>query len=266
MRKEEWWQTRYGTPKKAAYYYESHREDLRYTICEVETYLRYFPPINNYQKFWILDGYAGNARHGLELRKRGFPNVISFDYSLSMLEQRKKIMEKDQIDVMPVSADARFLPFPREFFDVYQIPNTSFIGLFSEEEDNERVIEEAYRVLKPGGILIFDLVDSEYALRALRDIKTTNQRNNGITVYTQRKTYQVAEKIFTEFLEQIRRDGQVINEEKIIIRVFRPEEVREMLVKNKFSEIQFVSKAFCFDPDGKILGTRGVRNLYIAKK
>ncbi len=71
------------------------------------------------------------------------------DYSQSVLDIAKKIFANNHHQAEFVSGDARDLPFADNSFDV-----TVSIGLLEHFENVEEIINEQYRVLKPGGAFL----------------------------------------------------------------------------------------------------------------
>lgn len=269
---KKWWVERYQSPRDVAAYLESHRNDLdpKITKFEVDTYLEGISPFIQLERdAKILDGYCGNGRHALEMARRGFHNIIGFDYSFPMVNLAKQQAISEGLKgVSFVRMDARRLAFPSDYFVLYQTHNTSFIGFFDTDEENTMVVQEAYRVLQPGGILIFDLVDRGYALEKLASLHTEIKKD-GFVIETDRETYiDETGRTFTEFTETHKSlsDSNSPITKLVRIRVYSEKEVTQLLQKAGFETIGFYPKAFNYDPEGKTMGTRGVRNLYIAQK
>ena len=102
----------------------------------------------------ILDLACGPGRHSAALKNRGH-TVIGLDYSNSFLT----IAKNRNIAVPFINGDGRALPFIDQSFGSVLICGNSF-GYGSDEE-NERMLQEASRVLKHGGILVFDITDKQ---------------------------------------------------------------------------------------------------------
>jgi len=88
-----------------------------------------------------LDLGCGTGNYTVELYKRGF-DVIGFDASEKMLE----IARRKLPDVKFIKGDAYKLPFPDESFDV-----VLSVTMFEFIHQPEKVVNEIYRILKPGG-------------------------------------------------------------------------------------------------------------------
>lgn len=95
----------------------------------------------------VLDIGCGAGFLTNQLAKEGF-QVTGIDLSLPSLDIAKKSDETKRVSYLKASADA--LPFDAETFDV-----VSALDLLEHVENPQRVIEEAARVLKPGGLFFF---------------------------------------------------------------------------------------------------------------
>ena len=113
------------------------------------------------QKDKILDLCCGQGRHSLELSRRGFQNVEGLDRSHYLIQKAKTQAKKDRLNVKFKEGDARKLPYPADTFDVVLILGNSF-GYFETIQDDKRVLEEIYRVIKPWGRILIDVADGDY--------------------------------------------------------------------------------------------------------
>lgn len=106
----------------------------------------------------ILDIACGTAKL-TELLKKFFPKIMGLDYSFDML----KIAQKRKIGAL-FQADMCQLPFARESFHAALSTHDSVNYLGSENKLMEHLFE-VYRVLKIGGIYLFDLSSEENVLK-----------------------------------------------------------------------------------------------------
>jgi len=118
---------------------------------EKEGYLNSFeqkkllPLLGNIRGKKILDAGAGTGRLAVELAKFPGAKVTALDVSAEMLDRLKK---KNQ-NIECVVGDAENLPFMSGSFDVVL---AAF--LMVHLKDPRRFFDEAYRVLKDGGIFL----------------------------------------------------------------------------------------------------------------
>lgn len=76
--------------------------------------------------------------------------ISSVDSSMNMLQ----VARSKGVDVPQIISDATALPFRDESFDLL----TAFrLFIYLPEKDRVRMLSESHRVLKPGGVLVFDI-------------------------------------------------------------------------------------------------------------
>ena len=109
----------------------------------------------------ILDLCCGQGRHAVPLARAGY-RVAGLDRSVYLLDQARQRADRAGVGVQWVRGDMRRLPWG-ERFDACLNLFTAF-GYFEGEEENQRVLDEVCRVLKPGGRLLLDLSNRDYCL------------------------------------------------------------------------------------------------------
>lgn len=104
----------------------------------------------------ILDISCGTGKHikFLQSRKR---KIIGADLSLAMLKASNKNVAKD---AKLIANDARFIAFKKDSFDAILMLYDS-VNYMLTTRDVERLLLEVYRVIKPGGLFLFDFVTQE---------------------------------------------------------------------------------------------------------
>jgi ubiquinone/menaquinone biosynthesis C-methylase UbiE len=104
----------------------------------------------------ILDCPCGSGRHAIYLNRLGF-NVVGVDINRQMLAFHKELLN-GEFENLPVfeQMDMRSLKFRDSSFDFAVNIFLSF-GFFRTDSDNEKVVKEFYRVIKPGGKLLIHL-------------------------------------------------------------------------------------------------------------
>ena len=109
----------------------------------------------------ILDLCCGQGRHVLELARRDFLNVEGYDRSQYLIRKARTRAQKENLQVRFREGDARKLPYPSDTFDVVTILGNSF-GYFDSTLHDRKVLEEIFRVLKPGGKVFIDAADGDH--------------------------------------------------------------------------------------------------------
>lgn len=97
----------------------------------------------------------------LELTRRGFRNVEGLDRSHYLIQKAKAQAKKESLNIRFREGDARKLQYPPDTFDVVFLVGNSF-GYFETIQDDIRVLKEIFRVLKPRGQLLIDVMNGEY--------------------------------------------------------------------------------------------------------
>lgn len=113
----------------------------------------------------ILDLCCGYGRHAGLLAGKGF-SVAGCDLSPDLLRHFASRIDGLPACPLIVRGDARLLPFRSETFASVFSFFQSF-GYFETPQEDGRILEEAARVLRPGGRLLLDLMNPDYALARL---------------------------------------------------------------------------------------------------
>ncbi len=109
----------------------------------------------------ILDLCCGQGRHSLEFANLGFANTEGLDRSHYLIRKARSDAKKMGLNTRFREGDARRLPYPPDTFDVVMMLGNS-LGFFETVQDDLRVLNEVFRVLKPWGRLLMDVADGEY--------------------------------------------------------------------------------------------------------
>jgi SAM-dependent methyltransferase len=106
----------------------------------------------------LLDLACGEGRHAVELTARGY-GVVGVDYSSAMLTRAAENARARGVKPTFAQGDMRELAFEEAFDGVYSW-DTSF-GYF-DDETNAAILRSIHRALRPGGVLLLDVVNREY--------------------------------------------------------------------------------------------------------
>jgi len=110
----------------------------------------------------VLDLCCGIGRHAIPLAKSGLA-VTCFDHSRTLLEAAQREGIKAGVELQLVAGDMRELPWEEEFDAVINMW-TSF-GYLADDGEHCRVLENVYRVLKPGGKFLIDVPNRDWVAR-----------------------------------------------------------------------------------------------------
>ncbi|MBI3973420.1 MAG: class I SAM-dependent methyltransferase [Chloroflexi bacterium] len=131
----------------------------------------------------ILDLACGHGRHAVPLAQRGY-RVTGQDLSEVFLRRAEVHARAQGVDVRWVHGDMRHIPFEHEFDAVINI-FTAFGYLESEEED-ERVLREVHKALKPGGLFLLETMFREALMRQYQP-HGISRRDDGLIVLEERR-------------------------------------------------------------------------------
>lgn len=110
----------------------------------------------------ILDVGCGLGLQVLELSARGYLGV-GLDLSLPMLSRASEEAQMRSLRVNFLHSDMREMSFDGAFDAVLCLGTT--LGYF-DDETNRRIVERLHRALKPGGLLLLDLVNRDHVIRS----------------------------------------------------------------------------------------------------
>lgn len=106
----------------------------------------------------ILDLCCGQGQQAVELASRGY-SVVGYDLSVYQLALAAENAQARQLKINFLQGDAREMAFD-QMFDGLLCWDTSF-GYF-EEEKNYNVAERMFKALRPGGVLLLDMLNRDF--------------------------------------------------------------------------------------------------------
>ncbi len=219
-------------------------QNKKLTKQEVDIVLSLLPDNFEFDKKedFILDLACGPGRHSLEFLKRGF-NVIGLDYSKNFLKIAKEKVKEAKIKnkFKFLQGDIRSLPFKNQTFKFVTLLGNSF-GYFSDRE-NKKILKEVYRILRKGGVFIFDTVDKNTFLKNLKPyskyvIKT---KNFGKVIDERWREYDKKTKTIKCRKKHSTIDGKILLDTPYWMKVYSQKEIKNMLKKVGFNNIKVLN-------------------------
>ncbi|MBM3471862.1 MAG: methyltransferase domain-containing protein [Armatimonadetes bacterium] len=113
----------------------------------------------------VLDLCCGHGRHMAPLLERGYP-VVGLDASSLMVTRAQAAVRQTGATGGVVRGEAQRLPFAEGAFDVVICLFNSF-GYLPTDEENEQVLRETARCLRPRGRFLLDTRNRAYQLSQL---------------------------------------------------------------------------------------------------
>ena len=127
----------------------------------------------------VLDLGCGPGRHALPLARAGLA-VTAIDTSGQLLDELRRSARDEALDIDIRQEDMR--EFSRAGpFDAIFVMWTSF-GYFEAEADHHRVLDRIADSLKPGGVVVLDLLGLETLCRTLQPVHLTENVDGSLLI------------------------------------------------------------------------------------
>jgi SAM-dependent methyltransferase len=135
----------------------------------------------------VLDLCCGQGRHSVQLAKHEF-KVTGLDLNAEYLDLASKAAEAAKVKIETVAGDMREIPFENKFDAIVNM--YSSFGYLESEAEDLKVLESAVKALKPGGRLLLDMLNREWAI----DNYIQNDWHTGAdgTLYVERRDLDLA--------------------------------------------------------------------------
>jgi len=193
---------------------------------------------------WILDLCGGQGRHSIELARYGYPHTMVLDYAPFLLQRGHQTSVEADLPVMFCRGDARSLPFSDECVNVVLLMANSF-GYLANAAEDQQILKEIARILKPGGRFLLDVTDYEHVSQHFRP-ESWHEATDDIVVCWQREwdgdVIRVREMVLSKTSGLLRDRGYAE-------RLYRPDQLRELLQLAGLQNYQVHPEAFIHDPD-----------------
>ena len=208
----------------------------------------------------ILDLCGGQGRHSLELSSRGFTDVTVLDYSQYLIDCGEKRAGREGLDTVFIQGDARNTGLPSQSFKFIFVMASSF-GYFAGDEENRKIIIEAFRMLMPGGKLLLDLPNREYVLQ---NFKSTSRHRVNDDVYVRREREMEDDVVYSREIVMSAKRG-CIRDQRYLTRLYSPAKISNMIYSADFSSVTCEKDFMSRDGKGDY-GSMTNRMIVTAKK
>lgn len=127
----------------------------------------------------VLDLGCGPGRHALPLARAGL-DVTAVDTSERLLDELRRRAADEGLSLDVRREDMREFSRP-DAFDAVFVMWTTF-GYFEDESDHDRVLTRIVESLKPGGVVVLDLLGLETLCRTLEPVHLTEYADGRLLV------------------------------------------------------------------------------------
>lgn len=203
----------------------------------------------------ILDVGCGLGLHAVELTRLGY-TVVGLDLSLPMLSRAADEAQDQGLKINFLQADMREMAF-ESMFDAVLCWGTTF-GYFDDDQ-NRNVVERLHRALKPGGLLLLDVVNRDYVVRT-----TPNSawfQGDGCVVMEETNCNYINSRLMVK--RQVMLDDGRQNETVYTIRLYSLHELGQILHQRGFRVVEVSGREAT---PGVFFGNESPRLIIVAER
>jgi SAM-dependent methyltransferase len=110
----------------------------------------------------ILDLCCGHGRHAVALAERGY-RITGQDLSAFFLEKAEADAAEAGVELRLMHGDMRHIPFEEEFDAIINM--FSAFGYLESEEEDQKVLGQVRKALKPGGLFLLETMHHAWLMR-----------------------------------------------------------------------------------------------------
>jgi SAM-dependent methyltransferase len=207
-----------------------------------------------YEEGAVLDLCCGPGRHSLALAKRGI-QVTAVDRSEFLLRRAKEEAAKSNLEIEFALDDMRHFVSDHSFSLILNL-FTSF-GYFDDIEDDLKVLQNAYRSLKPGGAMVIDVFGKEPLARKYQATNST-KFGDEVMLIQRNEIYEDWTRCRNEWILVKGATARTFNFQT---RLYSGQEMKDILRKAGFEEVKVFG-----DLDGNEYGVDAARLIAVGRK
>ena len=181
----------------------------------------------------ILDLCGGQGRHSLELWLRGFTDCTVVDYSHHLVDLGRRSASEKNSCVRFIQGDARDTGLPSTSFDHVLILGNS-LGYLPDDDDDRRILTEAYRLLKPESAILVDVTDGDKVLKEMNP-NAWHEVDDDLVVCRHREIngsrIKAREMVFSRLWGLVR-------DQSYAIRIYNASELTDLVFKAGFVDVK----------------------------
>ena len=178
----------------------------------------------------VLDLCCGIGRHSLEFAHRGF-HVTAVDRTGLYLNKASQQAAAEGLNIEFIQDNMRTFCRPGAFERVVNL-FTSF-GYFEDPDEDRKVLTNVFRSLKPGGVLLMDMMGKEVLARIFQEKNWYEE--DGILILEERKLSNGWGWIDTRW---VLLQGSDHTEVKLSLRLYSAAELTSLLTGCGFSHVE----------------------------
>jgi D-alanine-D-alanine ligase len=206
----------------------------------------------------ILDLCCGQGRHVMEFARRGYTNMHGIDRSHYLIARAKKQAKKEGLSINFKEGDARKIPFKNNQFDAVTLLGNSF-GYFETQEDDQLLLAEISRILKPKGKLLIDITDGDY-MRVSYEPRSWEWIDKSYFVCRERSLSADDQRLVSrEVITHVKKG--VIADQFYAERLYSTNSLQTLLEDNNFSEVGLKQELNTLSQRDQDLGMMARRNI-----